>query len=473
MNDVQPASARGGRRLVLILSSLVFAIFALTAAPTINSVDVESVDIGAWTLATTGHPWIDGLRDEQLPAKPSPSALWTTTNARNGHEVMARSLGAVLVGVPAYAIADRMLPDRGDRLPVRPGGVTAALLAALSLALLIRSLTGLVAGRTVACAALALAFATPFWSIVGHDLWPHALTVLGIAGMAWASRNERWFLCGVFGGIGVLGRLHFAFLVAVFGLVLALRERDPRLAFRVAAGSLPSVAVCAALSRLFYGSWNPNGGYRMGDLSGWADTQSAMDRLLSVLGVFVSPGVGIFVWTPAVLLVIPAVVRSWRSLPGWSTALLAGAAAYLAVQLWLNPFDGGAGFWGYRVSIELVVAAFPLVVLSAGRIGARARGLLPGVVGAQAGIIALGVVADLAIFDEDAWHTNVVVSAFRIAPVVVVGAVACGIGLAYCVRGMARQLPESWFEHERVISASPTLPGRGLAAGTDPAKVRR
>ncbi|GAA3813051.1 hypothetical protein [Nocardioides panacisoli] len=468
MSDLPPDQAGGGRRMTIVLASLVFAIFALTAAPTINTIDVESVDIGAWTLATTGHPWIDDLRDEQLPPKPAPSALWTTTNPRNGHEVMARSLGAVLVGVPAYAIADRVVPNPDDRLPVRPGGVTAALLAAVSLALLVRSLSGLVAGRTLACAALALAFATPFWSIVGHDLWPHALTVLGIAGMAWSSRNQRWFLCGVFGGIGVLGRLHFAFLVAVFGLVLAWRQRDPRLALRVAAGSLPSVAISAVLSRLFYGTWNPNGGYRMGDLSGWAGAQSAVDRLLSVLGVFVSPGVGILVWTPALLLVVPAVVRSWRSLPAWSTALLAGAAAYLAVQLWLNPFGGGAGFWGYRISIELVVAAFPVVALSSGRIGAGARAVLPGLVGAQAGIIALGVVADLAIYDEDAWHTNVVLSALKIAPVAVAGAVVCGVGLAYCVRGMAGQLPPSWLEREGCDEGLPDTAGAGFGSREGP-----
>jgi alpha-1,2-mannosyltransferase len=443
MSEVDPVPGVAGRRMATVLGALVFAVFALTAAPAINTIDVESVDIGAWTLATTGHPWTDDVEPDQLPAKPKPSALWTTTNVRNGHQVMARSIGAMLVGVPAYAVAELVSPDPGKRLPIRPGGITAALLAAVALALLIRSLAGRVPGRVTMCAGLALAFTTPFWSIVGHDLWPHALTVLGIAGMAWSGRNRRWVACGAFGGIGLLGRLHFAFFVAVFGIVVACRQRDPRLAFRVAAGSLPFVGFSAVLSRLFYGSWNPNGGYQMGDLSGWAHTQSALDRLLSLAGVFVSPGVGIFVWTPALLLVLPAVVRSWRVLPAWSTALLAGAAVYLGVQLWLNPFSGGAGFWGYRISIELVVAAFPAVVLSWGEVGSRARAVLPPLVGAQAGVIALGAIAGLAIFDEDAWHTNVVLSAFRIAPVVVVGAVVGGVALAYCVRGLARQLPES------------------------------
>lgn len=448
MSAVEPLSAVG-RRMAVTLALLAFAIFALTAARTITTVDVESVDVGAWTLATTGHPWIDDVRADQLPAKPPRSALWTTTNVGNGHEVVARSIGAVLIGVPAYVVGDRLFPPADDQLPVRPGGVTAALLAAVALLLLIRSVAGLASGRAVAGAALAFAFTTPFWSVVGHDLWPHALTVLGVAGMAMAGRSRRWWLCGVFGGIGVLGRLHFAFLVATFGLLLAWRHRDPALAVRVAGGSLPFVALSSVLGRLLYGSWNPNAGYRMGDLSGWAQSQDVGDRLSALVGIFVSPGVGIFVWTPALLVVLPAVARSWRQLPAWATALLAGAVVYLAVQLWLNPFDGGIGFWGYRVTIELVVAAFPVVVLSLGRLGPRARALIPPLVGAQLGIIALGAVAGLGIVDDDAWHTSAVLSAFQIAPAVVLGAVAGGIALAYCVRGLILQMNDSWLEPGR------------------------
>ncbi|HWJ83390.1 MAG TPA: hypothetical protein VNS55_14220 [Nocardioides sp.] len=441
----RPAVRPGGAAAV-VLGVLALVVFALTASRGVSSVDVVSVDLGSWRIATTGSPWLDDVRPDQLPAKPARDELWTTTNADNGHEVVARSVGAVLVAVPAYWVADRLFPGDRDRLPLRPGGITAAVLAALALVLLLRSLAGQVDGRTLVLAGCALAFTTPFWSIVGHDLWPHALTVLGLAGMAWASSGRRWWLAGLFGGIGLLGRLHFAFLVAAFGLVLAWRHRDPWVAVRVAGTSLPFVALSSLCGRVLYGSWNPNAGYRMGELSGWAQTQDALDRLTGLLGLFFSPGVGLFVWTPALLLVLPAVVRSWRGLPAWTTALLAGAGVYLAVQWWLNPFDGGAAFWGYRITVEAVVAAFPAVVLSVPRMGAAARRLLPAVLGVQLGVIALGAIAGLGILTDDAWHANAVLHALRIAPAVVVAAVLCGIALAYCVRGLVRQLPDAWLD---------------------------
>ena len=112
------------------------------------------------------------------------------------------------------------------------------------------------------------------------------------------------------------------------------------------------------------------------------------------LGFWVSPDRGLFVWTPVVLLLLPALVRSWRSLPDWSRALAMGGLAYTLVQLTFNRFSGGDIFYGYRLGLELLAAVTPALALSSPALGSLGRRLVGPVLGLQLFVIFLGASID-------------------------------------------------------------------------------
>lgn len=427
---------RGGAALLIFLIAL--TVYGASAGRAFKTVDTASVGVSSWRIADTGSPSIRDLTPQSLAQVPY-TKLWTSTNARTGDPVIARDVGAVAAAIPAYAIASIVAPSTRDHVTSLPASLTAALLAAVALALLMLATEGLVPDRVRVLGVLALGFTTPFWSIAGHDLWPQTLTALSLAGMAWGARRERWLLVGLFGAIGVLGRLHFAIAVAVVGIAIALVRRRPSIAIRVAVGSLPALALSVVWTRWVYGVWGLTAGYQMGDLNSWASSQSIGDRVSSVLGMFLSPGVGIFVWTPAIALLLPALWRSRRTLPDWTLALAAGSFAYMLVQLWLNPLSGGTGFWGYRISLELVVGCAPALIAAAPAAGRLARVLLPIAVGAEGGMIVLGSVFGLVTSTGDPWHASVLWYVVQTSWTVVAVFMAAGVAATYVGLSAARR----------------------------------
>ncbi|MFC7502003.1 hypothetical protein ACOACQ_01600 [Nocardioides sp. CPCC 206347] len=393
-----------------------FAVFALGGMHAPISGDVWSAELGAWQLATTGEPWIDDVTPEQLPDQwtvesSDSGALWTAVNLDNGHRAVARSPGVVLVAVPAYAIDTTV--SGPDQLRDLPGSLTAALLAAIAVTLLAAAASTLVPLRVALMGALALGLTTPMWSVAGNDLWPHSVTTLGLAGMAWAAARERWWLVGLFGGLGICGRLHLAVIVAVVGLCVALARRRPAIAVQVACTSLPFVGLCSVLGHWWYGSWSPSAGYMAGDLAAWPATRTWVEQAADVAGMFVSPGYGILIWTPCLLLMAPSVPAAWREAPDWIRSLAAGGLCYLIIQALLNPFHGGSGFWGYRLPLEALCAAFPLLVLTAGHMGRRARAAFLPIIGFQLAVMVIGVMFGRAHTNTDGspWRSNIVLDA--------------------------------------------------------------
>ncbi|GAA4095331.1 hypothetical protein GCM10023066_36560 [Nocardioides kongjuensis] len=426
--------------MIAVFGVAVFLLCSLgTLHPPITG-DVWSADLGAWRLATTGTPWIDEVSPDQLPPWPGvdgveSSGLWTATNPDNGHRVVARSPGPVLAGVPAYAIAALLSGDGTGSFSDVPGSLTAALLVAAAATLLLLATAKLVGHRAALACTAALAVGTPLWSIAGNDLWPHSVGVLGIAGMAWAASRERWWLVGVLGGVALVGRLHLAVAVAAVGVGVALARRRPGIALRVAGGSLPFLAASSAWGQWLYGSWSPTTGYSSSTLGAWPASRSWPERAGDLAGVLVSPGVGILVWTPCLLLLVPFLRGAWRAAPDWVRALSAGGIVYLLIQVYLNPFQGGTGFWGYRLPLETLCACFPLLALAAARMGRRARTAAAVLVGLQVGLLSIGVLFGAASTDGDgdgsAWRYSLALDALRENAPAFLLILGVGAGAAY------------------------------------------
>ena len=123
-------------------------------------------------------------------------------------------------------------------------------------------------------------------------------------------------------------------------------------------------------------------------------------------------------WTPLILLLVPALVRSWSTLPDWSRWMLVGGVLYTLGQGWYSPFHGGDAFYGYRLGLGLLTAATPALAMSWDGMGRTARRWIGPVVGLQFALISLGAMVNGLFIDQtQAWTDNAFLAACRAAPV--------------------------------------------------------
>lgn len=408
-NIATPAGRRGRPTPTLVaalaLFAVAFMVFAATAERGGGHLDYWSANFASWHLAHTGSPFVEGVSMPPLDDN-TERFVWLQEPAPNGHTVIARAPGIILAGLPGYLISGQ------DAFTLGPASLTAALLAALTAVLVFLALRTRLSVRGSLLGSGALAFATPVWTVSADGLWPHTVTGLGLAGMAWASATRRYWLIGVFGGVAITGRMHTAVIVAILGLALARDRRDP---WVIAQVGLPSASILAAeslWSHWMYGSWNPMASY-----GGSAAVSLLDENLLDVsnyLGMWVAPDRGILVWTPVLLLLLPALVRSWRALPMWPRALLAGGLVYTLIQSALISFTGGDFFYGQRLGLELLVCCAPAFCFSVARAGRVARALLGPLLAVQLFAMAVGAInSSLFVEERLVWTHNVFVDTMR------------------------------------------------------------
>lgn len=399
------------------LAGLAAVAYAATADRSIGMNDVTSAAVGAWRIASSGTPWLDGVDLSALDLRHE--YLWVG-EAENGHTAVFRSPGAIATGVPAYLLARTgAQPEDFVRWP---GAVWAALLTAFMLTLFWRALRAHLPAAWATAAVGVLGFATPVWTINANGLWTHTLTVLGIAGMAWGAATGRWWLVGLFGGIGLWGRLHVALVVALLGLGLAIWRRKPAIALVVGAVSGTFLVLAGIWSSWMYGGgWKPQGPYASPTeyVARTADTveSTPWDGLANQLGLWVSADRGLLVWSPVLLLLLPALVRSWRDLPDWTRVLAVAGLAYCLVQGQLNEFDGGSGYYGYRLTLETAACLFPAYALAARRAGRVAAALIGPVLGVSVAAMTIGATSEgFLVLEEHAWTDNSLALALRTFP---------------------------------------------------------
>lgn len=429
-------SSRRTSLACLGLAAAVLVIYLATIETTGSHIDVYSANLASWRIAQSGAPWLEAVRHTIRPD--IWDRLWIGTNPA-GHAVVYRSAGEIAAALPAYLLSGLFTSS----FSVIPASVTAAILTALTVLLLMASLRGLVGDLTVLGVGAVTALTTPYWTTAADRLWTHTLTDLSLAGVAWSCRRDRWWLLGAFGGVGLWARLHVALIVAVVGLGLAWSRRSPRIAVVVGAwGALFTAAVCV-WTHWMYGVWSPTGGYGTpGQYASSVASTGLLDHVGNVAGLFVSPGRGLLVWTPVLVLLLPAVVRGWRGAPDWTRLLAVGGVAYLLVQGLIDKFHGGDGFFAYRLGLETLTCVVPVYAVTLGSAGRVARALLGPVLGVQLVVMAIGsTMMRFDVLKAHAWHQNTIWLMTRAYPSawVVLGAGAVlGLVVAHLAPRLAR-----------------------------------
>lgn len=350
----------------------ILALYLLTLRtdPWQMSADPTGVTPSAWGIAHHGTP---------IVAK----SAWPFINPWSvplggGDVVSNRTPGLVYLATPFY-----WLFHGADTWDVVPGSLAAALLTAAAVAtfgLLIRRLLGPADGPRVGLAAAYVGgLATTTWAVSGVQLFPHGpdqlllvLAMLSVAG-GYSARGGLAF------GLAVLVRPPLALVAAVVGLWRSATVRRVRPALLIglftAAGAGGFLLYShhywntivdpgdpdATLSR---GALNPTSmhSYRR-LLTDWS-LPALGDYAVKIAGALVSPGRGVLIGAPFLLLLVPGLRRAWRAAPSWARASAVGGVLYLLVQLKAEVFTGGQYFWSYRYPLETLTLCGPVLVLA-------------------------------------------------------------------------------------------------------------
>jgi alpha-1,2-mannosyltransferase len=319
------------------------------------SIDPVSVTSSAWQLAHHGTP--------RLPTGSGYYDAWMIRSGP-GHVVSNREPG--LVGLAAVFY---WLMPWTTIYNVAPASIAAALLTAAAMGTLALVLRRLVEPRVAWFAALAAGTATSTWAVSSTALWPHGPDQLYLAGAMLALASRKHLGAGLGFAFAVLTRPPLALVAAVTGLWASFERRSMRPGLAIGVVTSCGLAAFLVYSHAFWGGglqsqYVAAGG---GDFQGkFLDIGPAAVGafLVNVVGTLVSPGRGVLIGSPFLLVLIPGLRPAWRQAPPWVRSSAVAGLLYMLVQLKANRFSGGTYFWGYRYPIEALTLLAPLLVLS-------------------------------------------------------------------------------------------------------------
>lgn len=250
-----------------------------------------------------------------------------------------------------------------------PAAVAAATAVSLGVAAIYAALLRLVPRPLALSAVTLLALGTGIWTTAADALWTHGPNVLWLGLAMWALSRDRWLLAGLALGLGITTRPHLAFAAAAIGVVLAMGTQRWRPLLTIAATSSLGLVGLLVWNHVVWDQWalltDNYAGQAAHAVSTAARTASGTSLLLldRLAGTLVSPGRGLLIYSPFLLLLLPGLLSAWRAAPPWVRACLFSGLAYMAVQLLGNGYSGGDGFTSYRLAIEMVVLASPMLTL--------------------------------------------------------------------------------------------------------------
>jgi hypothetical protein len=233
---------------------------------------------------------------------------------------------------------------------------------AVAMALLFLVLRHLVTRPVAFAATTVVALATGTWSISADGLWTHGPAQLALALAMLGASRDRWFVSGVGWGLAVLARPHLGLGGAVMALWVGVSRRHWRPVLGTAIGGLAGVLVLLTYNRWTFGTWTIGAGYAEAGFQFGGVGPLAF--VINVIGTLISLDRGLLTISPFLLALLPGIPAGWRAAPDWVRGAAVGGVVYLVVQLALNRFSGGEGFFGYRLPLEALTLAAPLLLLS-------------------------------------------------------------------------------------------------------------
>jgi hypothetical protein len=337
-----------------ILTALAATVIYLMTAHW-NSGQVDDTRAAMWTAWNVAHHGSFHFDNQPVAL---PDLVWF--RQLGGDIVTYRSMGAVLAGLPiAFLLSWTGLS------PEHLNALNAAVFTGATIATVSLLLRQLVSDRLAVAAAVIIGFGTSLWTVAASETWPQTADALYLSLALLALSRRRWWWVGVALAPAIMTRPHLALVALVVGVGLAITERRLRPVVGIGVPTGLGMAALICWNRWMFGAWSVGGAYT-GHQQAMTTVPDSPSVLLSWLtnaaGAFLSPGVGLFVFCPVAALALWWIVAARRGAPAWAWWAFVGGLAYQAVQLYLNVFHGGGGFFGNRLVIELVVLATPLAV---------------------------------------------------------------------------------------------------------------
>jgi hypothetical protein len=316
-----------------------------------SNTDSIGASAAAWRLAEAGTFDMTGFED--VP--------WVRESPRGPR--VHRLPGPVLWSLPFYAIASPVLPSTGDP-PLVPGAIAAAVAGAVVVATAGR-LGERLAGPLVGLATAVIGgMATSVWSVSGTGLWTHTVTQMGLVAALAAAASHRGVGVGLGSAVAVVARPHTAVYPLIEGIGRAWRERSVRPLVVIGCLSALGLAVLLAYDWTAFGDWLPPS-YR-GQVSraapGGPPAGASTGVIRNLIYSFVHPQRGLLVFSPWLLVLIPGLSSAWRRSEPWVRRAAVAGVGYTVLQAMVNNYDGGRGFFGYRLMLEPLTLWAPLLV---------------------------------------------------------------------------------------------------------------
>jgi len=272
-----------------------------------------------------------------------------------GHVVTSTPTASSLLALPVVAGFSAAGVEAEDfNAWLEAGMLAGSITAALSVAVLFLVLLQLTTRGRAALIAATYAWGTLSWGTNGQALWQHAGVALALSITLWALINRRLALAGFAAGAMVAFRLPTAILVLCLLPLVGKRLVDWR---RFALGVLPYAVALAAYNFVAFGSPLEQG-YGSGHLTNWISI-NAGNLAEGVPGLLVSPGRGLFVYSPILLFALFGAVRGWGTpLYRWCAV---AAAVYVVFAANSINWHGGESFGPRRLADILPLLAVLLV----------------------------------------------------------------------------------------------------------------
>jgi hypothetical protein len=343
----------GDRRTAVVLALLALLVYNANFH-VIGAGDSYPARFLPFALWNHGTLYLDPIREVTAQRWPNPYWIQPTVN---GHVASLYPIVAPLLASPLYLPAALWARSAGEtyermswlgRLLEK---LAASAIAAAAVAWMFLLLRRRLEPRPALLLTLVFAFATATWVTGSQALWQHGTAELLAVGTLWFLTGEpatgSLLAAGALAGLMAANRPPDLLFTIAFGIYALLWARR-RAVWFAAAAAVPGLLVVAYNLTMFH---RLSGGY---GASGMVDSLFSHPILPGLAGLLVSPGRGLFVYSPFFLF-LPLLfhrVLADRSTRALTLCLTAGVVAQLCLYA---QWDWRAGMsFGYRLLTDMV-----------------------------------------------------------------------------------------------------------------------